>query len=58
MLTFNNPLEESKAGLRLKESKGAPIALIRASMGHSGVSTANGYLHARPNDSSALYLSV
>ena len=38
--------------------RGAPMALVRDSMGHSSVSTTNGYLHARPNDSSALYLAV
>ena len=58
MLRSNNPLEESKAGLRLKEPKGALIALVRASMGHSSISTTNAYLHPRPSDSSALYLSV
>jgi len=41
MLTSNNPPEESKAGLRLKEAKGALIALVRASMGHSSISTTN-----------------
>jgi integrase/recombinase XerD len=38
--------------------RGAPLPLVRDSMGHSSVSTTNGYLHARPNDSSALYLAV
>jgi integrase/recombinase XerD len=38
--------------------RGAPMALVRDSMGHSSVSTTNGYLHARPNDSSALYLAI
>ena len=38
--------------------RGASMALVRDSMGHSSVSTTNGYLHARPNDSSALYLAV
>lgn len=38
--------------------RGAPLPLVRDSMGHSSVSTTNGYLHARPNDGSALYLAV
>ena len=38
--------------------RGASMALVRDSVGHSSVSTTNGYLHARPNDSSALYLAV
>ncbi len=36
----------------------APVALVQDTLGHSSVSTTNGYLHARPNDSSALYLGV
>ena len=38
--------------------RGAPVALVRDTLGHSSVSTTNGYLHARPNDSSARYLAV
>ncbi len=38
--------------------RGAPVALVRDTLGHASVSTTNGYLHARPNDSSALYLAV
>ncbi len=37
---------------------GAPVALVRDTLGHASVSTTNGYLHARPNDSSARYLAV
>ncbi len=38
--------------------RGAPVALVRDTLGHSSVGTTNGYLHARPNDSSARYLAV
>ncbi len=38
--------------------RGAPVALLRDTLGHASVSTTNGYLHARPNDSSARYLAV
>ena len=38
--------------------RGAPVALVRDTLEHSSVSTTNGYLHARPNDSSARYLAV
>ena len=38
--------------------RGAPVALVRDTLGHSTVSTTNGCLHARPNDSSARYLAV
>ncbi len=34
------------------------MALVRDTLGHSSVSTTNGYLHVRPNDSSAPYLAV
>ena len=37
---------------------GAPVALVRDTLGHSSIATTNGYLHARPNDSSARYLAV
>lgn len=37
--------------------KGAPIALVRDSLGHASVSTTDRYLHARPSDSSSRYLS-
>jgi integrase/recombinase XerD len=38
--------------------RGAPITLVQSTLGHSNVATTSKYLHARPNDSSARYLSV
>ncbi len=38
--------------------RGAPIHLVQATLGHASVATTGRYLHARPNDSSARYLSV
>nr|WP_242032970.1 MULTISPECIES: tyrosine-type recombinase/integrase [unclassified Coleofasciculus] len=35
---------------------GAPIHLVQATLGHELVATTSRYLHARPNDSSSLYL--
>lgn len=35
---------------------GAPIYLVQATLGHSDITTTSRYLHARPNDSSAMYL--
>lgn len=35
---------------------GAPIHLVQATLGHSDITTTSRYLHARPNDSSAMYL--
>ncbi|QLE47862.1 hypothetical protein FD724_06880 [Nostoc sp. C057] len=35
--------------------KGAPLALVRDTLGHSSVSTTNQYLHANPTDSSSNY---
>lgn len=35
---------------------GAPIHLVQATLGHSTVATTGRYLHARPSDSSAMYL--
>ena len=37
---------------------GAPIHLVQATLGHASVSTTSAYLHARPGDSSARYLTV
>jgi integrase/recombinase XerD len=34
----------------------APIHLVAATLGHASVATTGRYLHARPTDSSALYL--
>ncbi len=36
--------------------RGAKIHLVQATLGHSDISTTGRYLHARPNESSALYL--
>ncbi|MEP0755582.1 site-specific integrase [Trichocoleus sp. Lan] len=36
--------------------RGAPIHLVQATLGHESVATTSRYLHARPNDSSSLYL--
>ena len=35
---------------------GAPIHLVQATLGHSSIATTSRYLHARPSDSSGLYL--
>jgi integrase/recombinase XerD len=37
---------------------GAPIHLVQTTLGHASVSTTSSYLHARPGDSSARFLSV
>ncbi len=36
--------------------RSAPIHLVQATLGHASVSTTGRYLHARPNESSSLYL--
>lgn len=38
--------------------RGCPIHLVQRTLGHESVETTGRYLHARPNDSSALYLPV
>lgn len=38
--------------------RGAPIHLVQATLGHSSIATTGRYLHARPQDSSALYLGA
>lgn len=38
--------------------RGAPIHLVSQTLGHASVATTGTYLHARPDDSSALYLWV
>ena len=37
--------------------RGAPISLVKTTLGHASVATTDRYLHARPNDSSARYLA-
>jgi hypothetical protein len=37
---------------------GAPIHLVQATLGHSSVATTSAYLHARPGDSSARFLTL
>jgi integrase/recombinase XerD len=37
---------------------GAPIHLVQATLGHRSVATTSAYLHARPGDSSARFLTV
>jgi integrase/recombinase XerD len=36
--------------------RSAPIHLVQATLGHASVSTTGRYLHARPTESSSLYL--
>jgi integrase/recombinase XerD len=36
--------------------RSAPIHLVQATLGHASVSTTGRYLHARPSESSSLYL--
>ncbi len=36
--------------------RGAPIHLVQQTLGHASVATTSRYLHARPSDSSSLYL--
>jgi hypothetical protein len=38
--------------------RGAPIHLVQATLGHSSVATTSAYLHARPVDSSARFVTV
>jgi len=38
--------------------RGAPIHLVQATLGHTSVATTGRYLHARPQESSALHLGV
>lgn len=38
--------------------RGAPISLVKETLGHANVRTTDKYLHARPDDGSSLYLSV
>lgn len=38
--------------------RGAPLSLVRDTLGHASISTTSAYLHARPGDSSARFLAV
>lgn len=38
--------------------RGAPIHVVQATAGHASLNTTSAYAHARPDDSSALYLGV
>ena len=38
--------------------RGAKIHPVQATLGHSDISTTGRYLHARPDESSALYLGL
>ncbi|WP_238360583.1 tyrosine-type recombinase/integrase [Iningainema tapete] len=39
-------------------AKGAPLVLIRDSLGHSSIAVSDKYLHANPTDSSSNYLGI
>ena len=38
--------------------KGATVAVVKETLGHSSIAVTSRYLHARPSESSALYLGV
>ena len=38
--------------------RGAPVHLVAATLGHASIATTGKYAHARPSDSSSLYLAV
>lgn len=38
--------------------RGAPLSLVKDTLGHASVATTGRYLHARPSDSSARYLGI
>jgi len=38
--------------------RGAPVILVQQTLGHADLRTTSHYDHARPNDSSSLYLPV
>lgn len=38
--------------------RGAPVTLVRDTLGHASIATTNKYSHARPDDSSGRYLSI
>ena len=37
-------------------NRGAPVHLVKETLGHTNIATTGRYLHARPTDSSSLYL--
>ena len=39
-------------------ARGATVAVVKETLGHSNIAVTNAYVHARPNDSSAFYLPV
>ncbi|HEY9782318.1 MAG TPA: tyrosine-type recombinase/integrase [Leptolyngbyaceae cyanobacterium] len=45
-----------RAKVPTRSKHGAPIHLVQATLGHSDITTTSRYLHARPDDSSAMYL--
>lgn len=38
--------------------RGAPVHLVTETLGHASIATTGAYLHARPSDSSGLYLGI
>jgi integrase/recombinase XerD len=38
--------------------RGAPVSLVRDTLGHADLRTTSRYVHAKPDDSSGLYLSI
>ena len=36
--------------------RGAPVHLVKETLGHANIATTGRYLHTRPTDSSSLYL--
>lgn len=38
--------------------RGCPVHIVQATLGHSSLATTENYIHARPNDSSGLYLAI
>lgn len=38
--------------------RGAPVHLVKETLGHANIATTGRYLHARPTDSSSLYLDA
>ena len=38
--------------------RGAKVATVKATLGHSTIAVTDGYVHIKPDDSSSLYLAV